>query len=281
MENKQVLMEKLSNFLEKDGNFESGEKASDYVESLFKYIGDPDPIMRDELVYPVFATIVSDEEYLSNEEVSVILNRLLSDDFLHHQVGEVGGDGVFKRAFSALVIVSILDRHIESPFLSDEELDYTYDRCLDQFKKESDLRGFTEDKGWAHSNAHMADVFQQLLGCQYSNREPLKPILEAITYKICQGLHVWTAEEDERLVTAIWRNFFTDPSITKEWVENWSNEVVSAFENVKGMKRFYISINGKNFFRSLYFRGVHQFPDSELLKILAEVQAKLNRHLNY
>ncbi len=281
MNEKKDLMEKLSAFLEKDGNFEPGEKAADYLEALFKYIGDPDPVLRDDLVYPVFATLVSDAEYLSNEEVVVVLNRLLSDDFLHFQLGEKATDGVFKRAFSALVIVPILDRHIESPFLTDEQLAYTYERCLDQFRRETDLRGFTEDKGWAHANAHMADVFQQLLACRYSNIEPLKPILEGITYKICQGINIWTAEEDERLVTAIWRSFFTDPSITKEWVENWSNKVVTAFENAKGMERFYISINGKNFFRSLYFRGVHQFPDSELLKGLAEVQSKLNRHLNY
>ncbi len=97
-----------------------------------------------------------------------------------------------------------------------------------------DLRGFTEDKGWAHSNAHTADVFAQLLACEPEGKEFLKPILNGITYKICQGQGPWTAEEDERLVTA--------------------------FGEAKGMQRFYISMNGKHFFRSLYFRGIHNHP---------------------
>lgn len=278
---KNELKKRLSAFLETDGNFEPGEKAEDYLGSLYHYIGDPDPEMRDDLVYPVFATLVSSDEYLSNEEVYDVLDKLLSEEFLQYQLGEVGTDGVFKRAFSALILVPIIERHLESPFLKDEQIRHIFEKCIHQFKGEADLRGFTEDKGWAHSNAHMADVFGQLLACEPLNKEFLPCILHGITYKVNQGLGVWTAEEDERLVTAIWRTFFTDSNMSKAWVETWSNEVVAAFETAKGMKRFYISMNGKNFFRSLYFRGLHHYPESDLLKVLMEVQSKLNRHLNY
>ncbi len=129
--------ERLLVFLEKDGEFLHGEKATDYLEFLYKYIGDPDPDLRDELVYPVFATLVSSDEYLSKEEVSLVLDKLLSDEFLHYQLGEAGTDSVFKRAFSALVLVPIIDRHIESPFLSHAQIVNIFERCMAQIRSEA------------------------------------------------------------------------------------------------------------------------------------------------
>lgn len=281
MKDKIKFAEKLSTFLETDGVLSEGEKGIDFLEGLYRYIGDPDPVLRDDLVYPVFASLVSFDEYLSDLEVKDVLRKLLSDEFLHYQLGEKGSDGVFKRAFSALVLVPIIGRHVEKPFLSEDEVQYVFKRSLEQFKAETDLRGYTEEKGWAHSNAHIADVFGALMSCESHKNDFLKPILEAIAYKINQGLGPWTAEEDERLATAIWRAFFTAPDMDLNWVRSWGQSVIDAFTAAKGMERYYISTNGKHFFRSLYFRGLKHAPDSEVLKVLREIQDQLNRHLNY
>lgn len=278
---KQEFAEKLSIFLETDGLLPEGTTGEDFLEGLYQYIGDTDPIMRDDLVYPVFATLVSSDEYLSDDVVKEVLSHLLSDDYLHYQLGEKDTDSVFKRAFSALVLVPIIGRHREKPFLTEDEIRSVFNRSLELFKAEQDLRGYTEDKGWAHSNAHIADVFAELLEYEPLKNEFLQSILEGIVFKILQGAGPWTAEEDERLVTAIWRGFFTAPRIDSEWVQKWGEGVVSASKVATGMKRFYISINGKNFFRSLYFRGLQHHPESEVLEVLRDLQDQINRHLNY
>ena len=64
MIDKQQFSEQLSNFLETDGILPEGVKGTDLLEGLFQYIGDVDPVMRDDLVYPTFGTLFSSNSYL-------------------------------------------------------------------------------------------------------------------------------------------------------------------------------------------------------------------------
>lgn len=272
------LLERLKAMTARGEELLPEEKAIDYLESFLTHIGDPDPELRDELIYPYFCDWVSEEGHFSHELMADLLDRLSGLEHMHYKLGETGTDSVFRRSFSALFAAVILNRQGKTPFLSQEQLLSCGERAIDQFLKEKDLRGYEDVKGWAHSQAHTADVFKELLVLPEMETAFLKPILSAITQKIIMADGPWTAEEDERLVTAVSEGFFRLDDTNSGWIENWILEVLAAFKEAKGLKRHYMAINGKAFMRSLYFRGVMTASESPWLPAVFVASEALNRH---
>ena len=77
-------------------------------------------------------------------------------------LGTAGDDRVFKRSFSALCLSLIAAADLSASFLEPAEFHAFFDRMLDYFQRERDLRGFDPVHGWMHTVAHTSDALKFL-----------------------------------------------------------------------------------------------------------------------
>lgn len=271
----------LKTLQKKEFTLDSGERELPQMllESFCHYIGDPDPVLRDDLNYPAFATWANSNAFYSDETAAQLIERLTGNDYMGYKIGSVDDDAVFKRSFSALIVAVLLNRHMDQPYLSEAQLVQTGTRALSWFSQEQDWRSFVNEKGWAHSLAHTADLFDQLLSCPDMWPIFLVPVLEAFSNKLAEPNAVLTGEEDERFVTAIVKPFFESDVLSEIEKQNWIEVIGNRLDTAASQDRKVLAVNNKHFLRSLYFRGEKFYPNSIWLKPLHEAQEKLNRYL--
>ena len=184
-------------------------------------------------------------------------------------------DAVFKRTFSVLIVALIINEHRKENFLSEKALYGVKDKLIEYMINESDVRGYVEVKGWAHSTAHTADALDELVQCICFNKNDLIDILNSIKAKVYIGYYVYVDEESERMVTVVESSFnrkiLSDSEIIK-WIQEFK------LENPKGryIDNFHLKVNIKGFLRSLYFRLLEQedskFIIEEINKILKNLK---------
>jgi hypothetical protein len=108
------------------------------VDELATMLGDPDPVVRDELGYTVLAHLIPDLD----EDVCRRLGSELAGRFTAHDL--------HVRSFAALALAPIVERGVFQA------------AWLDQFEawypREQDLRGWDAELGWLHAAAHGADL---------------------------------------------------------------------------------------------------------------------------
>jgi hypothetical protein len=275
------LKEMLQKIADNDYNWFDSENPKDYIDSFCHYIGDTDPVLRDDLIYPIFGGLTEDQALLPNEDAANLTCLLSGSDYLSFSLGLEADDSVFKRTFSALILACLLDRDIDAPFLNDAERRLVGERLLKTFKGERDIRSYIPEKGWAHSLAHYSDM----IGCFLKNSQTpqtyLPEFMNALSDKLSEKQGVWSGEEDERWVTALAKPFFESTTLNIETATEWVQKMGNALENVTGHERNSIAINNKHFLRSLYFRGLKYYPEHPMLSPIFEAQEKINRHIDY
>lgn len=263
-----LIMIKNNNYL-----LEKGENYFTFALEMMKNIGSLDPIFRDELIYAILCKWCSNSIF-TIEQLKNLLNISLDDDHLFYKLYEADQDAVFKRTFSALVIAVIIYEHRKESFLSEKELYEIKGKLIEYMRKEQDVRGYIEVKGWAHSAAHTADALDELVQCGCLNKIDLIDILNSIREKACIGYYVYVDEESERMVTVVENSFnrriLSDSEII-EWMQGFKlkNSKWSYIDN------FHLKVNIKGFLRSLYFRLL----DQENSKVIIEEIKKILKDL--
>ncbi len=135
------------------------------------HIGSPDPELRDDLIYDIFAHWI-EADLLDAGQLKQLLDVSLDGSHLFYRIGESGTDSVFTRTFSALVIALIVDAHRRHAFLTSGELHRVKDEIEDYLCRERDVRGYVDGKGWAHAVAHAADMLAELAQCPELSSRP-------------------------------------------------------------------------------------------------------------
>lgn len=241
--------------------------------NMLDFLGDTDSELRDDLIYSTFAHWFF-HNTLSVEEIHTLLNKVLDDKHLFFGIGKTNDDSVFMRTFSLLIISLSLYVHRSNPYLKKEEVLEIFNKILFYFKEEKDLRGYIEDKGWAHSTAHTADVLNQLSRCIEIQKEEMRQILDAIRDKIFINNYTYIHREDERLVTAFTgvmnRKLIDTPELI-EWIKSFS-EIEKTSQHILNLT---LSTNIKNFLRSLYFRILGHKEYRKILNATKEVLERL------
>lgn len=222
------------------------------ISEMLLEIGNTDPVLRDDLIYTTMERWTV-EDKLSQKQHRDILFTLIGDEYLFYNVGEVDTTTVFKRSFSALLIALVLYRNRCSPLLSEDEVKLVYEKIIDYFMKEKDVRGYTEDYGWAHSVAHTADVLGELVLCECLDSTYLLKTLNLIIDKISTSTYVYRDNEDERLVNAIIK-ILDRNLISQKELESWVDNFAKVNYPKDFINKFHTKINLKNLLRSLYFR---------------------------
>ncbi|CAG0935815.1 hypothetical protein TFLX_04665 [Thermoflexales bacterium] len=223
------------------------------TQDMLAHIGSTDPELRDDLIYTTFVKWAGADRY-TDDQYRALLNTALDGQHLFFHLGEPDTTAVFTRSFSALLGVLPIYHHRQQPFLTPDEVRGALDQVLDYFARESDLRGFVEDMGWAHAVAHTADLLDELAQCEEIDRTGLARILAAIHAKAATPETIYVAEEDERLAYAA-LSLLGRGRLTEEEVGAWIKSF-APIERVGAWRERHL--NTKNFLRSLYFQAQYR-----------------------
>jgi hypothetical protein len=245
--------------LDADGAVPEGHTVDELTPELLALLGSTDPILRDEVAYPILDTWIHSGAY-SDDRLRALLDQL--GENLTAGLGEQDTDSVFLRTFSILVINEILEEDNLRPFLSEAEVRSWLERALAYLADERDLRGYVPGKGWAHSAAHTADTLWVLSRSRYLGAPELERLLAAVANKIVTPVaHIYLHLEDERLAAAVssalrrdllelpflsaWLDRLAHPVGEKRWIETVDDPAQAAAYH-----------NARNFLRSLHIQLV-------------------------
>lgn len=218
----------------------------DLVQESIKYIGDPDPTLRDDLVLSFLEAMILNQ-VLNDSQVISIKNICLSN--LSFGLGKID-DTIFTRTFSMLVIAIILYRHRNYPFLNKGDIITIFEKMIYTYNNDQDVRGYVETKGWAHGAAHGADVFLELSQMEEINGNDMQRILDAICNKVKIGHYGYIHNEDDRMarvVVSIINRKVLSNQFLYEWIKKFELPAAT------GVTYIVRRNNIRNFLRCLYF----------------------------
>ncbi|WP_340400253.1 DUF2785 domain-containing protein [Paenibacillus sp. FSL H8-0079] len=247
-----TLKQKLQHIQSVDLSIDNVEQPYELALYMMKHIGSPDPVLRDELIYVTLATWIG-QGVFSEEQLRDVLQLSLDDKHLFYGIGEQGTDSVFTRTFSVLLLPPILSVDRERPFLNKEDIAGIHHRLTTYLECEKDVRGYADDKGWAHAPAHAADAVEDLAQSPYLERTDLLELLHALAVKITESSVVYIHDEDQRIahavITILRRNLLEPKDITV-WIDSLHQG--DKAENRSLLETSQMSLNMRLFLQTLY-----------------------------
>lgn len=238
--------------------------------SMMEHVGDPDPVLRDELIYSTLQSWIIEGGF-QPQQLRQLLSIAMDDAHLFYRIGEEKTNSVFVRSFSVLILPLILWADRQVSFFDESDIRMIVYKLTDYISREIDLRGYTGETGWAHAVAHAADAVEDVAQSMYIRPEDLRGFLEAFKSQLRQAQYTFIHEEDERMVSAVVtllnRNLLEDKEI-RSWIADLgdTSKVGDPPVDLVSMT------NIKNFLRSLYFRllpneGMTRFIDPILMAL--------------
>ncbi|WP_340388688.1 DUF2785 domain-containing protein [Paenibacillus sp. FSL E2-0151] len=216
-----TLKQKLQHIQSSNHSIDHEEQPYELALHMMKHIGSTDPVLRDELIYVTFATWIG-QGVFSEDQLRHMLQLALDDQHLFYAIGEQGTDSVFTRTFSVLLLPPILNVDRQRPFLDKEDIAGIHQRLTTYLEREKDVRGYADNKGWAHAPAHAADAVEDLAQSPYLERTDLLELLHALAVKITESSVVYIHDEDQRIahavITILRRNLLEPKDITT-WID--------------------------------------------------------------
>jgi Protein of unknown function (DUF2785) len=232
-----------------------GRSAIDLLIEMNPLLASDDPALRDDVAYSAAERWILRDRRVPPADLRKLLELWTKN--LEDGLGEARGDRVFKRSFSALCLSLIAAADLSQPFLEPAEARAFFDRMLDYFQRERDLRGFDQTHGWMHTVAHTSDTLKFL------SRNPKLAagsdvrLLAAVRAKIEAHDGVFAWGENDRMALALHsavRRADADSAALSAWI----GQCVAAHQELwsKGPQvdphRFALVENAKQVMRSLH-----------------------------
>lgn len=253
----QVEMDKNQPFLKQD-YFALTKK-------MLPYIGDEDPVVRDEIIYSCLAHV---SEHLTSSQMQELTRKYIGENFLFYDIQNVHPYSVVTRTFTLLQLAVVVYHHNHSRVLNEEMIEEVAQALIRYLEMETVLQGYHERVGWLHALAHAADVLGQLLSCKDLSKDMQVALLDAFASKVQINHYTYIDEEDERIVSAI-KKGLDAKLLPLETVEGFVNSL-PRYEKQDSYKPFTrIHVNVKNVLRSLYF-GLYTDEYEELREMIVE-----------
>jgi hypothetical protein len=242
------------------------------IKQMVQHIGSTDPELRDKLIYTSFYYLIK-QDYLNHQQMKYLIETCLDQNHLFLGIGTTNDDSVFTRAFSTLVIALILGKDREDRFLSEETVLQAIDSSFQYLQKEEDTRGYVEEKGWAHSIAHGADLLDEAVKHPLFELTLANECLDTIGNCIFRET-AYIDDEEERMIFAITALLEKgmDENLLKNWVIGLSNEVIE-MKKTRGYSPSFFRKNSNlnQFLKSLYFRLLFLNKDLQTRKTIEEI----------
>jgi hypothetical protein len=184
---------------------------------LTRMLGSTDPVLRDGTAYPALGTWIDRGVY---DDLLTGLGDGMAAG-LAVGLGEQGTDTVFRRAFSVLVLASVVERDTSRELLPASTVLRWGDQIVGWYLRERDLRGWVDGKGWAHAVAHGADAVAALAGSRHLGVHELTVLLDVLADRVVADTGPLLAGEPDRIaaaVLAVLNRALVPMSIVEPWL---------------------------------------------------------------
>jgi hypothetical protein len=246
------------------------------LDEMIENIGTTYPVLRDQLIHSSFCKLIF-EDRLEKKQLEYILYSLLNNRSLHLDIDKSTTDSVFTRSFTTLIFAAILEYDGTKQILDEDIILQVITTSHDYMMKEQDLRGYVQEKGWAHAAAHGADLLESLI------KHPLATELDAL--KVLQHIARFLAiaegyqdDEEERLARAfvtLASNHLTD-GIISDWLNSLARSLREKLANANGeLQPYYAQLAFKNFLKSAFFLFEKQLDRKPLQQTIRQVVCDL------
>jgi len=228
---------------------------------LVPCLGSPDPELRDQIAYELFAS------WLRGERLADTTRRELLRD-LTPPLRDPQADSALRRSFSALILAELMRSDANNAFMTTADRADLLATAAVALQREDDFRGLEPGIGWVHPVAHLADLLWRFALHPATTPADAEVILGAVRIKVAPTATFYTFNEGDRLArvvaTLIQRNLL-DAGKQNAWLgtfnaprsmERWSD----AFRSPQGMAELH---NTKQFLRALsdQLEGVELEPE--------------------
>lgn len=217
---------------------------------LTRMLGSTDPGLRDSTAYPALGTWIDRGVY---DELLTGLGDGMAAG-LGVGLGESGTDTVFRRAFSVLVLATVVERDTSQQLVPAEKVLRWGDQIVSWYLRERDFRGHVAGKGWAHAVAHGADAMGSLAGSRHFGLHELTVLLDVLADRLLTVDVPLLCGEPDRIALAVMAILRRDVVPTRV-VEPWISRI-AAHANPSGTRAIadpYVPTNNaQQLLRSLY-----------------------------
>lgn len=265
----------LQRIEQNDYELNTGENLRDYVQLMLEYIGDPEPELRDNLIYSTFYKWIQEKHWFSDTELGELMRILLSEQYLFYYIGNKNDQTVYTRTFSVLVIALILQRHREQSILDRSDFTNVKQALIRYYEEERDLRGYMDEEGWAHAAAHGADALDELVLCPESDAAAREEVLAVIQRMLYNDQYIFREEEDERMATVV-ATIVNHQLLSQQSISEWIDSLKECGNWSRSRDQDIARINTKNFLRCLYFRLLPQEEHLDIVEVILKTEKNLN-----
>ena len=219
---------------------------------LTRMLGSTDPGLRDGTAYPALGTWVDRGVY---DELLTGLGDGMAAG-LTVGLGERDTDTVFRRAFSVLVLATVVERDISQQLLPAEKVLRWGDQIVSWYLRERDLRGYVAGKGWAHAVAHGADAIGALAGSRHFGVHELTVLLDVLADRLLTIDVPLLCGEPDRMAHAV-KSILRRNVVPTRVVEPWISRIAAhanPFGNRAVDDPYAPTNNAQQLLRSLYLQ---------------------------
>ena len=238
---------------------------------LLDHIGDPNPEIRDELVFTSLARGIQ-EELFTQDQFHFIAEVVSSDGGLDKEIDKIGLS-TLERSFRALIYANLLsaDGNEHSLFYKGLKTDIRnamLSQGLYYLKKEKDTTGFSSQYGWVHAFAHGADLLTEVVchpdfpkNRDYEVFDVLGQLFKRITIR-------FTNDEDWRLARVLYEPILQG-KLGQEQVASWIKTIDFPIEEKEDFYKFsnfrscllevYIQLDQKNSLQDALKEAIQSF----------------------
>ncbi|PHE58514.1 DUF2785 domain-containing protein [Bacillus pseudomycoides] len=249
----------------------------DLSSKMLQHIGTPDSYLRDKLIYTTFWHLIIND-HITQTQLQHLLSQSISEQYLFYKITTEDKDAVFTRSFTTLLIALIINADTKHNFLSPSDILDVKDKLILYMNQEHDFRGYVNDRGWAHSIAHVSDTFEALVKNPKLEPSYYPEILQTLLDKINVHTIYYKYEEDERIVypiVAMLQNGLEEKELISS-LHSLVNQLqvqkpelpIEPYEALYG--------NIKSFLRSLFFRlrtlSICKEAENEVENLLKELR---------
>ncbi|TQR34799.1 DUF2785 domain-containing protein [Brevibacillus brevis] len=276
MNTRMKLMIDLQRIEKEHYQLREGERTQDFLTLMLQFIGDPQPELRDELIYPTLYKWIYEDNRFTETELSTLLAILTDEHHLFYHIGSEGDQSVFTRTFSVLPVALIVRLHSKKPFLDYAEFQNLKHSLLRYYKEEKDLRGYLPEGGWAHGASHGADALLELVKCPESDTAVQLEVLAAIEGMLHNGKQIFSDEDDERIASIV-DTMIEEGLLPQQEIADWISGLTKCVDWPRSYVQTIARVNSKNFLRSLYFRRGQGSRGNVLAAVILAAETKLNK----
>ena len=179
---------------------------------LIACLGDPDPVMRDDIAYEALA------KWLRANAFDADTLRAMRDALYAQLDGD--DEPGFRRPYAALVLSEVARTDRIKPWMTPEERAAMVEKAAGFVESVHDYRGFDDKEGWRHGVAHGSDWLMQLALNTALEKEQTDRILAAVaTQVVPDAAPSYVFGESGRLARPVMyvaqRGFYSEAEWTK------------------------------------------------------------------